>query len=294
MSKLPDIFYFCIRFSGIPFFIRKLHARHKITIINYHNPSRQTLEKHLEYFSGKYSFIGMDDVVKAVSLNDFSELPANPLVITFDDGYIGNEELIDLFKKYRIPAAIFCVAGLINTNRKLWFDLLPHHGEKMKWLKSLPDQERRKMLKKKFNHEDTTEYSTPTVLSQVQVRRLVESGCTIGSHTMYHPLLDKCSDEVGYRECNESRVLLAQIAGTNVDHFALPGGSYDRRVREWVQQAGYKTCRTIDPGWVSRNSDLFRLPCFGVSDDAGVNKAAVQASGIPGMLRRYLGFKKRK
>jgi len=275
-----------LRATAIPWFLRELYARHKVTVVNYHDPVPDVFAAHMKTFSRIYSFVGIDEVLHALEARDFSLLPPKPLLVTLDDGYVGNARLLDVLADYRVPVVIYAVAGVVGTNRAFWFDLLAHHGAAMDKLKCAPDGDRRRTMEREYGHTDEREYATTTALSVPQLLEVVERHGTIGSHTVFHPLLERCSEDVGRRECAESRRILEGLLGGPVWHFALPDGSGGREVRSWVVNAGYRTCRTTTPGWVTPRSDPLAISNFGIADDADVHKAVVQACGLWSFLKR--------
>jgi len=87
------------------------------------------------------------------------------------------------------------------------------------------------------------------------------------------------------------------MVGRPVVHFALPSGSVSERVLDWVRRAGYCTCRSTSPGWVTAETSPFLLPVFGIADTADSEKAAVQACGLWSLfkaLRIGLGLNRGK
>jgi len=286
---LQEFLSLFIRLTGIPWVIREIYARHKVTIINYHNPSPEVFEKHLALFKRCYSFVSIDQVFDALIKNNFSILPPKPLLITLDDGHIGNALLLGIIKKYDLPAVIYAVAGIVGTKRGFWFDRLPHDSQEMKVLKSMPDTKRREWLKIHYGHNDESVYEKPSALTIEQLKEFISIGGTIGSHTLFHPLLNKCDDEVAINELVESRRILENALGVTVRHFALPNGNMDIRVKDWLNKAGYLTCRSIRPGFLLADGDLLSLPCFGIADNASSNKALLQASGVWYIFKRILG-----
>jgi peptidoglycan/xylan/chitin deacetylase (PgdA/CDA1 family) len=242
-------------------------------------------------FSRMYSFVSIDQLSVAVEISDFTALPAKSMLVTLDDGHVGNAQLFETIRKYHVPAVIYAVAGVVNTTRGFWFDRLPHGCEAMQGLKVLPDTDRRSALNCEYGHTDKREYETATSLTSFQLRQFIEMGGTVGSHTLFHPLLGQCDDEMGQKECQDSRSVLEQMLNVSVRHFALPCGHADLRTRAWVAKAGYSTCRTTDEGWVLPENDPLALPNFGVSDTASTHKAVVQACGLWYLMKRRCFFR---
>ena len=287
-ARWQELLCLGLRLTGIPRLMREVYARHKVTIVNYHDPCPETFARHIEFFDRVYSFIGIDRLAQALEASDFSDLPPKPMLVTFDDGHIGNAQLFGTIRKHRVPALVYAVAGVVDTRRGFWFDQLPHGGTEMTRLKALPDRERREAVEAEYGHTDHREYATAAALSAEQLREFIALGGTVGSHTVFHPLLNRCEEAVGRDECTKSRKILEEMLGQTVRHFALPNGNGDERTRAWLTDAGYATCRTTKAGWVNPDSDPLGLRNFGIADSAGVHKAAIQACGLWDLLKRFL------
>ena len=220
--------------TGLPWLLREVYARRKVTIVNYHDPRPEVFEEHMACFSRVYAFISMDDLADALERRDFSKLPAKAMVVTLDDGYLGNAALFSIMKRYSVPAVIYAVAGVVDTGHGFWFDRLDHGSTLMRQIKSLPDDQRRETLARDFGHTDKRVYEHLSALSAVQLREFISLGGTVGSHTLFHPLLDHCDDATGIEECETSRAILEKKLNVEVRHFALPNGNCDARTRAWL------------------------------------------------------------
>ena len=290
INSKSKLICYLIRITGISLFLRAIYAKRKVTIVNYHSPAKEIFESHMRMFSKIYNLISMDQLYDAIARKDFSGLPIKSLVVTIDDGHKSNVELLDVIKRYKVTVIVYAVSGLINTNRHFWFNIDGLTHDKILKLKTLDDQERRQVLTTQFNHTDEREYAEPHALSAKDLKELINAGVVVGSHTVFHPELSKCSDVVGIMECCESKKMLESITGNEIKHFAYPSGAYDQRCKEWLKKAGYRTARTIKAGWVRPDTGLYELPNFGINDNAGVSKAIVQACGlwdtIKGLLRK--------
>jgi peptidoglycan/xylan/chitin deacetylase (PgdA/CDA1 family) len=289
MKKFIEHLVCCfLTWSGLPWLIREVYARRKVTIINYHNPEPDVFEEHVRFYDKNYNFVSIDQVVKSIEKGIFSHLPNKSLLITIDDGYSGNAQLFSTLRKYRIPAVIYAVAGVVGTRRHFWFDQLPHRGQSMRVLKRIPDSDRRMRIRIDYDHWDEKEYDNPVALSNEEICAFADSGGSVGSHTLFHPLLDRCDEEVVLNECIMSRERLEKIIGKPVVHFALPNGNMNQSVLNWVQRTGYRSCRTTFPGWVNCKTSPFLLPNFGIADNANIHKAALQVCGLWSILKRLI------
>lgn len=97
-----------LRFTGLPFLFRELVQRNKVTILLYHDIGKEAFAKNLVYLSGRYNIIGLDDFINACRKNDATALPEKALMITFDDGHLGNYELRQVLENTRIRSLFSC------------------------------------------------------------------------------------------------------------------------------------------------------------------------------------------
>lgn len=95
-----------------------------------------------------------------------------------------------------------------------------------------------------------------------QLREMSNAGFDIVSHSMTHRDLRKLSDEELEYEISESRNVLQNKLGCDVDYFMYPFGLYNNRVKNAVKKAGYKGAfasyasdnRRMDKFAIGRNS----------------------------------------
>jgi peptidoglycan/xylan/chitin deacetylase (PgdA/CDA1 family) len=78
------------------------------------------------------------------------------------------------------------------------------------------------------------------MLSWDQVHALMDSGWTVGSHTMTHSWLTRVvADRVRW-EVAESRIVIERQIGRPVEFFCYPAGRLNADIVEEVQRAGYR------------------------------------------------------
>lgn len=91
-------------------------------------------------------------------------------------------------------------------------------------------------------------------LDEPQLLQLRDAGMAVGSHGWSHVDLRRTDDATLARESQESRERIAAAVGAPVTRFALPFGSYDRRVLRALR--GYEEVLTSDRGRASGKSWL--------------------------------------
>lgn len=140
----------------------------------------------------------------AAAWRNGSPLPPRPVLITFDDGYLGvHEHALPLLRHHGFPSTVFVTTG---------------------WLRGA---------------YEIDGAALDTMLDWDQVRELFAEGTEIGGHSHTHPQLDQLPDDLLRFEVEHSRELVAEQLGFRPVSFAYPYGYSDRRVRRAVRAAGY-------------------------------------------------------
>ncbi len=161
---------------------------------------------HMTAIKAQYSPISLREYVEFVNCTDGSKtIPSNPIIVTFDDGYLSNYEVAyPILKKLEIPATIFVVTDTVGETGG----------------------------KGKVNYSHFT---------WSQAKEMQESGLIeIQSHTNDHIKLGEIDiDTVNY-ELRKSKYLIEKNLGTTCDMIAYPYGSYSSEAIEASKKAGFK------------------------------------------------------
>jgi peptidoglycan/xylan/chitin deacetylase (PgdA/CDA1 family) len=121
-------------------------------------------------------------------------------------------------------------------------------------------------------------------LDEKAVRRLHESGMTIGSHGMWHKPwrgMDQATSDV---ELVAARDRIAEVVGTPVDTAACPLGRYDRELIGRMRKLGYTRVFTSDRRR-ARSGDWLQ-PRYSVRRDDTVASLRTEALVGPGLAAR--------
>lgn len=274
-----------LRFSGLPFFFRECLQKNKVTILVFHDINKETAEKTFSYLIKNYNIIDLDVYREACEKRDFSKVPKKALIITFDDGWMGNYDLLELIEQFNIPITIFLCAGIIGTNRHFWFteinDNLREHAKHM-------SNETRLDALKTHGFDQNMNYESPQALTKNQIHDMKKK-VNLQSHTIYHPVLPKCNHEVAKKEIFGSKEILEQEYGLEINAISYPNGDYSYRDITLVKEAGYKCAITVDYGFNTRESDLFTLKRLMVNDTSDINELIVKSSGIWAFIKTLNG-----
>lgn len=238
-------------------------------VILYHDPAPAVLEQHLRALSRRHPFVPYSVVVEALLSGDWDTVPPGALAVTFDDAHRRNIELAPVLAAYGVRPTIFVCSGILGTEQPFWWTL---PGIDVAALKRVPNRDRVAAVAEGL--ASTRRRGALSLDELERLRPLIE----IGSHTVTHPILPMCDEAEAEHEIVESRSALEQLLGQPCLDFAFPNGDYGAREIAILRRAGYRSARTIEPGWVGPDSDPFRLPIVPMPDDASPRRAEAQVA----------------
>lgn len=97
---------------------------------------------------------------------------------------------------------------------------------------------------------DVSEWQRPSgevagsLMSRGQIEEWLAAGQGIGSHSLTHPYLTRLPLAQAREEIGGSKRMLEDLFGREIRHFCYPYGDWDPRVRDMVEEAGYRTACT--------------------------------------------------
>ncbi len=172
------------------------------------------------YFAG-YNTVSLDEVYKWHTDPSY-DLPAKPVVLTYDDNYITVYTTVyPILKRYG-----FCGVNYTHTNYV--GVAIPGGNDHCDW---------------------------------DEIRQMESAGTLFTeSHTKSHPHLTGLSAEDRWEEIADSkRVIEANIPGKICNHIAYPYGNYNSAVITDCRNAGYQTGTTVISGANTRETPTFEL-----------------------------------
>jgi len=127
-------------------------------------------------------------------------------------------------------------------------------------------------------------------LSWLNIRIMQASGLiTFGSHTLTHPYLTEITSEaILKKEIFDSKKILEERLGRKVDIFCYPNGSFNKKIRQLVIDAGYTLAMVTNPGKEYADNDLFLLKRLRISENSSnMFIFAVETSGYYTFVKEY-------
>lgn len=150
--------------------------------------------------------------LRSATLDGIAQPAADAVAITFDDGSRNVlEHALGPLTMHGFTATEFIVAGLIG-GRNEWD---ARHGD-----------------------------APVPLMDAAQIRDWLAAGHAIGSHSLTHRNLTRCTGAEAREEIFASKQRLEDTFGVPVRNFCYPHGRSDARVRDLVGEAGYATACT--------------------------------------------------
>ncbi|SFS17029.1 Polysaccharide deacetylase [Dyella sp. OK004] len=236
----------------------------------------QQFRQQMQWLKQHYLPMRLSDV--AALINAGKEVPADTVVVTFDDGYIDNYRIaFPILRELGVPATFFVSTGHIDSGRPYAYDWVVHmilrtRAERLR----LPElgidmplpasrTERRALAGSVLTYmkeldaiaqsaliarlEDEWQMPSGTApadclpMSWAQVREMHAAGFEIGSHGVHHRMLSKLPpSELAY-EVRHSKATLDRELGPSPMLMSYPVGgdrAFNARVIETTRAAGYE------------------------------------------------------
>lgn len=177
---------------------------------------RERFERQLRHLSRRgYRSITLEECSAMLA----GEIPIDPkaVLLTFDDGYDDNlSDAAPVLAKYGFTATVFPVLEQVGKDNTCW---------PMADTQGLGD-----------------------FMSADRLKKWLDAGHEIGSHTLTHPILTHIDDAQLVRELAQSREGFEALLGQPCISVAYPNGDVDARVAKAAAEAGYRLGFTTKSG----------------------------------------------
>lgn len=102
-------------------------------------------------------------------------------------------------------------------------------------------------------------------LSSDDIKQLLASGWTLGSHTVSHPELNRLNSETASLEINSSKSQLESIFDVHITTICYPAGKYSKEIMDQVENAGYAFATTTKYGVQNSLPNRFQIKRLRIS-----------------------------
>lgn len=259
------------------------YRKSKILSIYFHNPSPKLFERIIKYLhTNSYELISVDQFNEIIDNKFVNKKTA---VITFDDGWQKNLDLLEIVKKYKVYTTIFVTTSSIEQGN-FWWEYVEIDESLSKASMKREINRIKKLDSKAFLAEVLAlksgaiiDRSALTKEELIQISK--EEFVAIGAHAVNHFSLPDKSIEIQKSELLDSKNILELLTGQRIDYFSYPGGDYNEGLKKLAKECGYKMCFTIEPSCIDLNKiDKYSIPRRCVNDDAGFFEALSKIYGI--------------
>lgn len=217
-------------------------------------------------------------------LEGSGDLPARPLLVTFDDGYRDNfEHAYPILRDRGLAAVLFVTTGFVGSDRLLYWDRLargfhrtrrsslPLPGGELRWsgagqrlgsldavvrrLKQLPEDEKERQVDTVLDAlgvlDELAAPGPPLAMDWDQVREMADNGVAIGGHTHSHPILSRLPFEGAQAEIRTCLARIESELGRPARSFAYTnGGASDFAIEHEriLDELGVRAAFSLIPG----------------------------------------------
>jgi peptidoglycan/xylan/chitin deacetylase (PgdA/CDA1 family) len=210
--------------------------------------------QQMDYLSRYYHPVSLEQCLSWIYEN--RPLPPRALLITFDDGYRDNLiHALPILAARKMPFVLFAATGYLEDECVFFWDWageafrhspvksakLPKLGERSwkdgsddavanEWVQTIIrlDESARAMaideLSEILKHPVQERPLAGTHLTWSDLKEMLRNGCTVGAHTVSHPMIASLSLEEAEQEIQTSKVALENRLGVPVQSFAFPFG----------------------------------------------------------------------
>ena len=271
--------------------------------------------RQMEYLQSNFRVVSLDEAFQSIYQQSM-QTDKNIAVITFDDGYSGNKNVVfPIIESMAIPITIFVSTGTVQSRALNWYDLViialqhnsqteinlerfnlgtynisSHHTSEGRWieieevlaaLKKLTPDTREEAVRHILEKFDTCQITPVAPLSVLEIRAMSNSPfVTFGAHSHCHNRLIQLDKEKIKASIERSKSLLEEWTGKPMRHFAYPNGDYNQDVISCLKEAGFDSgLTTLSCLWRDDDSP-FTIPRIGIGRYDSFESFKAQVSGI--------------
>ena len=216
-------------------------------------------------------------------LDGSADLPARPLLVTFDDGYRDNfEHARPALRERGLPAVLFVTTGFVDDGRVLYWDRLARAfhrtrcsslslaGGELRWegprergaalhdlirrLKELPEDAKETAVStivESLGAQDEDVAGPPLAMEWSHVRELARDGVAIGGHTHSHAILSRLPLERAQEEIRTCLERIERELGRPARSFAYTNGGaadFGPEHERFLSRLGVRAAFSLVPG----------------------------------------------
>ncbi len=259
---------------------------------------------HMRLLRQSYNPVTLDDI--ALWLRDETELPANAVAVTFDDGFADNYHVAaPILEEFGIRGAVYLTVDSVQRRRLPWFCRVQYlfHSQPLvletikdpesgrDWNLAEPARRRQAFsecnrfcavmsFEKRQQYLETLEArfarrlpddEGPGMMTFEQAKELRQRGHIIGNHTFSHGNQAYVPEQSLQQEIVRAHEILTRELGAAPEHFSYPhptlSPQWNDRTLALTRQLRYKTAVLTQEGVVHHEADPLLLTRVNVVAD---------------------------
>jgi peptidoglycan/xylan/chitin deacetylase (PgdA/CDA1 family) len=265
----------------------------------------------MRYLREHFEVVSLDEAYTRIRAGAERRRPM--ALVTFDDGYRGNRDVVwPIAERLGIPVTIFVAPFAVQHQTPYWYDRIiaaligsapftidlrrqdldvyrVSHGMRgeERWvhvqrllsrLQTLAPEPRELVTAEVEAQARACGSAVPPLRSLTieDVRAMAGSSrIAFGAHSLRHDALTQMEPEQARESIVQSKLVLEDWTGLPIRHFAYPYGFFDATVVRLVREAGFVTSHSTLPGFWREETSLFEIPRLGIGryDAMGYVKA---------------------
>jgi poly-beta-1,6-N-acetyl-D-glucosamine N-deacetylase len=263
----------------------KIQQGEYILSLCFHAPSKDFFESCVEWLSKNgFHFISVSELEDII--NNKKGFPKGAVVITIDDGWQSNlDNIVPVADKYKVPVEIFVSTEVVEKGNGYWWSYVMQakklglSKEPVEFFKTIDNDDRIKILEEtKRKIELKREALTVDQVTEVSKSAFVG----IGSHSVSHPILPRCSNDASKFEILHSKELLEEWTKKEVKYFAYPNGDFSNREISFLKRYGYTLAFSTEQKYLTKEklATPYRLPRFMMVETATFEENICRIVGV--------------
>lgn len=285
-NKIGNLFArFLINTGSVKRACSKLQQGDYMLSLCFHAPSKSFFESCVAWLSKNgFHFISVCELEQII--NEEKPFPKGAVVITIDDGWQSNlDNIVPIADKYKVPVEIFVSTEVVEKGQGYWWSYIVASRkmglskEPVEFFKTIDNEDRVRILEE----TKTKIQLTREALTIDQVAEISKSPYVgIGSHSVSHPILPRCTNDGSKNEILYSKEVLEKWTGKQVKHFAYPNGDFSNREISFLKRYGYTLAFTTEQKYLTREklANRYRLPRFMMVENATFEENICRIVGV--------------
>lgn len=265
--------------------VQKIQRDNYILSLCFHAPSRQFFESSVQWLTEKgFRFISVAQLEEVI--NGRQPFPKGSVLITIDDGWQSNlDNIVPVAVKYKVPVEIFVSTEAVEKGNGYWWSYIMEarkmglSKEPVEFFKTIDNEDRMRILEE----TKTKIQLNREALTIEQVKEIADNPyVAIGSHSVSHPILPRCSNSQSKHEIIHSKTMLEEWTGKEITHFAYPNGDYSNREISFLRRAGYTLAFSTEQKYLTPDklTHRYKLPRFMIVESASFEENICRIVGV--------------